>query len=76
MITEKEKELLNKIIGEYQEIHNDLFNLEKNLLEITSKKTEVLRKLNSLKTDEFNLLASLREKYGEDFTADQIMKLL
>ncbi len=64
-LNQKEKEKIMKISKNFVEIHQEIMQVEKAIKEMEIKSADLVSKLESCREEEFRLVSSLSDKYGD-----------
>ena len=60
-----EKLAIQNIVTEYKHIENNLTEIQDQLQSLADQQEDILKKLDNVKTQEFELFSDIEEKYGK-----------
>ncbi len=63
-LSQKEKEKIMEISKNFLEIHQEILHVEKSIKEMEEKSADLISKLESCREEEFRLVSTLSDKYG------------
>ena len=75
-IEENDIKVLKSIIESYQELNDLIYDLSKQINEISLKKQAASEKLELLKATESNFIDFIKKKYNCEFTTDDLFKII
>lgn len=75
-IEENDIKVLKSFIKSYQELNDIIYDLSKQINEISLKKQAATEKLELLKATENNFIDYLKKKYSCEFTANDLFKII
>ena len=75
-IEENDIKVLKSFIKSYQELNDAIYDLSKQINEISLKKQAATEKLELLKATESNFIDFMQKKYSCEFTSNDLFKII
>lgn len=68
-MTDKDKQKIQKIISEFSDVYQEMESIEKELIILEERRSNVINRVKEIRERESNLLREMKDKYG-DVTLD------
>lgn len=68
-MTDKDKQKIQKIIGEFSDVYQEMESIEKELIILEERRSNVINRVKEIRERESKLLDEMKDKYG-DVTLD------
>lgn len=68
-MTNKDKQKIQKIISEFSDVYQEMESIEKELIILEERRSNVINRVKEIRERESKLLSEMKDKYG-DVTLD------
>ena len=68
-MTNTDKQRIQKIINEFSDVYQEMESIEKELIALEERRSNVINRVKEIREKESNLLVEMKDKYG-DVTLD------